>query len=165
MTQNAGVKMITDEAQADTRPMSEPERVLDSGSHQVGPLPYPPVNYTTGDAASQNMTAKATLAACEWIKAHHPGRAEYELTGAIDTDKKHSHITMLLPNGKRVVAEAEINNNVLKRLMGVDTDTVYDYRQVHMVGETLAGSPSNSAHAANGLTAMVDSHERLSRNR
>jgi hydroxymethylglutaryl-CoA reductase (NADPH) len=124
------------------------------GQYQVGPLRYLRVNFTTGDAAGQNMTAKATLAACEWIKANYPGGAEYALTGAIDTDKKHSHVNMLLTRGKRVVAEAVIKNDVLQRLMGVDTRTVYDYRQVHMVGGFLAGTASNSAHAANGLTAI-----------
>ena len=88
------------------------------------------------------------------MKANYPGGAEYRLTGAIDTDKKHSHINMLLTRGKRVVAEAVIKNDVLERLMGVDTRTVYDYRQVHMVGGFLAGSASNTAHAANGLTAI-----------
>ena len=52
------------------------------------------------------MTGKATLAACEWIQAHHPGRPEFILSGNIDTDKKHSQINMLLTRGKRVVAEA-----------------------------------------------------------
>ena len=124
------------------------------GQYQVGPLLYLRVNYTTGDAAGQNMTAKATLAACEWMNANYPGGAEYRLTGAIDTDKKHSHINMLLTRGKRVVAEAVIKNDVLVRLMGVDTESVYDYRQIHMLGGFLAGSASNSAHAANGLTAI-----------
>ena len=91
------------------------------GQYQVGPLLYLRVNFTTGDAAGQNMTAKATQAACEWMKANYPGGAEYRLTGAIDTDKKHSHINMLLTRGKRVVAEAVIKNDVLERLMGVDT--------------------------------------------
>jgi hydroxymethylglutaryl-CoA reductase (NADPH) len=100
------------------------------------------------------MTAKATFAACEWIKASYPGGADYYLTGAIDTDKKHSHINMLLTRGKRVVAEAVIKNDVLQQLEGVDTKSVYDYRQVHMVGGFLAGSASNSAHAANGITAI-----------
>ena len=124
------------------------------GQYQVGPLRYLRVNYTTGDAAGQNMTAKATLAACEWIGANYPGGAEYYLTGAMDTDKKHSQINMLLTRGKRVVAETVIKKDVLQRLMGVDTQAVYDYRQVHMVGGFLAGTASNSAHAANGLTAI-----------
>ena len=94
------------------------------GQYQVGPLLYLRVNFTTGDAAGQNMTAKATQAACEWMKANYPGGLEYRLTGAIDTDKKHSHINMLLTRGKRVVAEAVIKNDVLERLMGVDTETL-----------------------------------------
>ena len=61
------------------------------GQYQVGPLLYLRVNFTTGDAAGQNMTAKATLAACEWIQANYPGEAEFRLCGAIETDKKHSH--------------------------------------------------------------------------
>jgi hydroxymethylglutaryl-CoA reductase (NADPH) len=124
------------------------------GQYQVGPLRYLRVNYTTGDAAGQNMTGRATLAACEWIKANYPRDAEYVLSGAIDTDKKHSQINMLLTRGKRVVAEAVIKNDVLQRLMGVDTKTVYDYRQVGMIGGFLAGSSYNGAHAANGLTAI-----------
>ena len=43
------------------------------GHYQVGPLRYLRVNYTTGDAAGQNMTGKATLAACEWIKEQLSG--------------------------------------------------------------------------------------------
>jgi hydroxymethylglutaryl-CoA reductase (NADPH) len=124
------------------------------GHYQVGPLLYLRVNYTTGDAAGQNMTGRATLAACEWIKANYPGDAEYVLSGAIDTDKKHSQINMLLTRGKRVVAEAVIKNEVLQRLMGVDTKTLYDYRQVGMIGGFLAGSSYNGAHAANGLTGI-----------
>jgi hydroxymethylglutaryl-CoA reductase (NADPH) len=124
------------------------------GQYQVGPLLYLRVNFTTGDAAGQNMTAKATQAACEWMKANYPGEAEYRLTGAMDTDKKHSHVNTLLTRGKRVVAEATINNDVLQRLLGVDTQSLYDYRQVHFLGGFLAGTASNSAHAANGLTAI-----------
>src|SRR6201995_1857196 len=124
------------------------------GQYQVGPMLYLRVNFTTGDAAGQNMTAKATQAACEWMKANYPGGAEYRLTGAMDTDKKHSHVNTLLTRGKRVVAEAVIKNDVLQKLLGVDTETLYDYRQVHMVGGFLAGTASNSAHAANGLTAI-----------
>jgi hydroxymethylglutaryl-CoA reductase (NADPH) len=124
------------------------------GQYQVGPMLYLRVNFTTGDAAGQNMTAKATQAACEWMKANYSGDVEYRLTGAMDTDKKHSHVNTLLTRGKRVVAEATIKNDVLERLLGVDTQSLYDYRQVHFLGGFLAGTASNSAHAANGLTAI-----------
>ena len=124
------------------------------GQYQVGPLRYLRFNYTTGDAAGQNMTGKATFAACEWIKKTYPGDLKYILSGNIDTDKKHSRVNMLLTRGKRVVAEAVIRKDLMKRIMGVDTKDLFWARQVQMAGAFMAGSANNGAHAANALTAM-----------
>ncbi len=124
------------------------------GQHQIGNLRYLRVNYTTGDAAGQNMTGKATLAACEWIRDNHPDHPRFVLSGAIDTDKKHSQINMLMTRGKRVVAEAVIKDEVLQRVMGVRTRDLFEYRQIGMVGAFMSGAAYNGAHAANGLTAM-----------
>ena len=55
---------------------------------------------------SHTPFGKATSAACEWIKANHPDKLKYLLSGNIDTDKKHSHINVLQTRGRRVVAEA-----------------------------------------------------------
>lgn len=150
----AWVVLHEDEIRAAAEATTRSGKLTYIGQYQVGPLRYLRVNFATADAAGQNMTARATLAACEWIQANYPGGAEFRLTGAIDTDKKHSHINTLMTRGKRVVAEAVIDNDTLQQLMGVDTQSVYDYRQVHMVGGFLAGSASNSAHAANGITAL-----------
>ena len=120
----------------------------------IGPLRHLRFNYTTGDAAGQNMVGKATLAACEWVKKNYPGGARYVLSGNMDTDKKHSRINMLLTRGRRVVAEAVISKDVLKDLMGVDTKELFEVRQISTTGAFLAGSANNSAHAPNGLTAM-----------
>ncbi len=150
----AWVEQHEDEIRAAAEATTRSGKLTYIGQYQVGPLLYLRVNFTTGDAAGQNMTAKATQAACDWMKANYPGGAEYRLTGAIDTDKKHSHINTLLTRGKRVVAEAVIKNDVLQRRLGVDTQSLYDYRQVHTLGAFLAGSASNSAHAANGITAI-----------
>ncbi|MEJ7584489.1 MAG: hydroxymethylglutaryl-CoA reductase, partial [Acidimicrobiales bacterium] len=124
------------------------------GQYSIGPLRYLRFNYTTGDAAGQNMTGKATLAACEWIQRNHPGGANYMLSGNMDTDKKHSTINMLLTRGKRVVAEATISNETLKSLMGVDARELFRARQISNAGSFLAGNANNGAHYANGLTAM-----------
>lgn len=128
--------------------------LINIGQYQIGPLRYLRFNYTTGDAAGQNMTGKATLAACEWVKRNYPRELKYILSGGIDTDKKHSHINMLLTRGKRVVAEAVIKKDLFKSLMGVDTKELFWSRQVQTAGAFLAGSSSIAAHAANGLTAL-----------
>jgi hydroxymethylglutaryl-CoA reductase (NADPH) len=122
--------------------------------YSIGPLRNLRFNYTTGDAAGQNMTGKATFAACEWIKKTYPGGANYILSGNMDTDKKHSRINMLVTRGKRVVAECTIKGELLKSLMGISAKDLFWSRQVSNAGAFLAGSANNGAHAANGLTAM-----------
>ena len=124
------------------------------GQLAVGPMRHLRFNYSTGDAAGQNMTGKATLAACEWITKNYPGGARYILSGATDTDKKHSRMNMLQTRGKRVVAEATIKKDVIKSIMGVDTKELFWMRQVSQAGSFLAGAANNGAHAANGLTAL-----------
>jgi len=129
-------------------------RLVEIEQYALGNLLYLRFNYTTGDAAGQNMTGKATHAACEWIHATHPARPKYMLSGSIDTDKKHSAINTLRTRGRRVVAEAVIKNDVLQRLMRVDTRTLFKARQVSNAGALLAGTAYNGPHAANGITAM-----------
>ena len=111
-------------------------------------------NYTTGDAAGQNMCGKATLAACQWIKAHYADAKRFTLSGAIDTDKKHSHINTLHSRGARVVAEAVLPNQLMQDLMKIDTKSLFSARQVSNVGGMLAGTTNNGLHAANGLAAI-----------
>ncbi len=148
------VEENTDGIRAAAEATTSSGRLTYIGQYQIGCLRFLRVNYTTGDAAGQNMTGKATLAACEWIRENHPDRPRYVLSGAIDTDKKHSHINMLLTRGKRVVAEAVIPDAVLQRVMGVSTQQLFEYRQIGMVGALLSGAAYNGAHAANALTAL-----------
>ena len=129
-------------------------RLLDIEQYAVGPLRYLRLNYSTGDAAGQNMVGRATLAACEWIRAHHPAHPRFVLSGAIDTDKKHSQINMLHTRGKRVVAEATLPGPLLERHLGVSAARLFRTRQYSQTGGFMVGSANNGAHAANGLAAL-----------
>ncbi|MEZ5114693.1 MAG: hydroxymethylglutaryl-CoA reductase [Candidatus Nanopelagicales bacterium] len=129
-------------------------RLLEIEQYAVGPLRYLRFDYTTGDAAGQNMVGRATWAACEWIRAHHPDAPRYLLSGAIDTDKKHSEINVLRTRGKRVVAEATLPADLLRSIMGVDPTTLFWGRQISQTGNFLVKSANNGAHAANGLAAL-----------
>jgi hydroxymethylglutaryl-CoA reductase (NADPH) len=129
-------------------------RLVEIERYHVGPLLYLRFDYTTGDAAGQNMVGRATLAACEWIAAHGPSAERFVLSGGIDTDKKHSAINVLQTRGKRVVAEATIPAHLLRDLMGVEPRDLFWARQLSQTGAFLARSANNGAHAANGLTAL-----------
>ncbi len=129
-------------------------KLIEIGRYIVGRLLYLRFNYTTGDAAGQNMVSKATLAACQWIQANHPDHPHFILSGNIDTDKKHSQMNTIETRGRRVVAEATVSNDVLQHVMGVDAASLFHVRQISQVGAFMAGSSNNGAHSANGLTAL-----------
>ena len=122
--------------------------------YAVGPLRYLRFNYTTADAAGQNMTSRATLAGCEWIRENYPRPLKFLLSGNMETDKKHSHINMLSTRGKRVIAEAVLSRELLARDFGVDTREVFAMRQVTNAGAFLSGASNNGLHFANGLAAL-----------
>jgi hydroxymethylglutaryl-CoA reductase (NADPH) len=132
----------------------EVPRLTEIEQYPIANMLYTRFCYTTGDAAGQNMTGKATLFACEWIKANHPLKPHYLLSGNIDTDKKHSMMNMIQTRGKRVIAEFTLQRDVAKELLRVDTASLYRYRQIASVGMAQAGSSYSGAHSANGITAM-----------
>ena len=111
-------------------------------------------NYTTGDAAGQNMVGKATKAACDWIKSVQPDIERYQLEGSFATDKKTSFVNTLHTRGKKVIAEATISAAKLKEIMHVSVEQIFEARLTSQLGGYLAGVNNNGAHSANGVTAM-----------
>jgi hydroxymethylglutaryl-CoA reductase (NADPH) len=129
-------------------------KLVEIEQYPVANMLYTRFCYTTGDAAGQNMTGKATFVACEWIKAHHPGKPGYILSGAIDTDKKHSAMNLIQTRGKRVIAEFTLKREIASSLLRIDTADLYRYRQIAAVGALQAGSAYSGAHSANGIAAL-----------
>jgi hydroxymethylglutaryl-CoA reductase (NADPH) len=111
-------------------------------------------DYTTGDAAGQNLTGKATLRACDWIRAHYPGIREFYLEANLATDKKSSQVNMLRTRGKRVVAEATIPAGLVRRVMHTSPSQMFRARQVSNLGGLLAGASGNANHPANAVAAL-----------
>jgi hydroxymethylglutaryl-CoA reductase (NADPH) len=120
----------------------------------IGPVRYLRFNFTTGDAAGQNMSGKATFGACEWIKRNYPIPVSYFLSGNIDTDKKHSQMNLLHTRGKRVIAEAVLRRDLIRQVLHIDTSDLVRTREVQITGAFLAGSSSTAAQAANGLAGL-----------
>ena len=111
-------------------------------------------DYSTGDAAGQNMVGRATMAACEWIAANFPAVRHYFLDSQFGSDKKVSHINSLRTRGKRVTAEVTIPRAVLQERLHVTPEEVRYWAGVGSIGSHLAGATNNGLHAANAIAAI-----------
>jgi len=111
-------------------------------------------NYTTGDAAGQNMVGKATQAACDWITQVHPFAKFYVLESQLATDKKSSQINTLHTRGKRVIAEAIIPDAVMRRELRSSPFKQMYGQMVSNIGAFMSGATSNGNHCANALAAL-----------
>jgi hydroxymethylglutaryl-CoA reductase (NADPH) len=143
-----------DEIKAEAETTTSSGRLQDIEQYSASRILFTRFNYTTGDAAGQNLTGKATQAACRWIVEHYPEIEQYFLEAAFATDKKSSQVNMLRTRGKRVVAEAVIPNELFRRIMRSDTALMYRARQVSNLGGFMSGVNNNGAHSANGITAL-----------
>ncbi len=129
-------------------------KLIEIERYTAGRIVYTRFDYTTGDAAGQNLTGKATAAACAWIAGKYPQIDHFFLESNFATDKKSSQVNMLHTRGKRVVAEATIPNRLFSEIMRSDSELMYRARQVSNLGGFMAGVNNNGAHSANGITAM-----------
>ena len=111
-------------------------------------------NFSTGDAAGQNMVGRATFAACSWILDNYQGIRHFYLESNFATDKKASQVNIMRTRGKRVTAEAVVKRDVLIQRMRVEPESLVYHAGVANVGAILSGANNNGAHSANGITAM-----------
>lgn len=129
-------------------------KLIEIQKFSVSKLLYTRFNYTTGDAAGQNMTGKATFAACAWIKQNYPGEVHFLLEGQFATDKKTSVVNMLHTRGKRVVAEITLPAALVEEHMNVTTDKLWAARLRGQLGAIMSVTNNNGNHSANGITAL-----------
>ncbi len=142
---------ITAEAEATT----SSGRLRNVEQYAASRMRYLRFDFTTGDAAGQNMCGKATQAACAWIVDNYPGTiSRYVLSGNMDTDKKHSAINTLHSRGKRVVAEVLLPRELLWELMRATPENMYAARTTSQLGGLMAGAIHNGIHPANGIAAI-----------
>ncbi len=111
-------------------------------------------NYSTGDAAGQNMVGRATFAACSWILDQLDNVRHFYLESNFATDKKASQINVMRTRGKRVTAECTIPRDVLIQHMRVEPETLHYHSNVANIGAFLSGANNNGCHSPNAITAM-----------
>jgi hydroxymethylglutaryl-CoA reductase (NADPH) len=111
-------------------------------------------NYSTGDAAGQNMVGRATFAACSWVLEQHDNIRHFYLESNLATDKKGSQINVMRTRGKRVTAEVTVPRDVLVQHMRVEPETLAYHAGIANVGAFLSGANNNGCHSPNAITAI-----------
>ena len=115
---------------------------------------YTRFDYSTGDAAGQNMTSRATFVACEWIREQNPHMSHYLLSGSFDTEKRTSSVNLLKGRGRRVTAEITIPKDVMMKHLRVTPEAMHYGQGISTLAALLTNSSNNAAHPANGLAAL-----------
>jgi len=111
-------------------------------------------NFSTGDAAGQNMVGRATFAACSWILEHYTTIKKFYLESNFATDKKASQVNIMRTRGKRVTAEAVLERDILIQYLRADPENLFYHNQVSTIGAFFSGANNNGAHSPNAITAM-----------
>lgn len=112
-------------------------------------------DYTTGDAAGQNMVTIATDAICQFIIANSPVTPQYHFVEAnLSGDKKASAQSFQTVRGKKVTAEVIVPANLVHRLLHTSTERMVDYWRMSAMGGVLSGTIGVEGQFANGLTAL-----------
>jgi hydroxymethylglutaryl-CoA reductase (NADPH) len=116
---------------------------------------YLHLDFTTGDAAGQNMVTLATEAICTYILAETPVQPDYWFLEAnYSGDKKASARSFIAARGRRVCAEATIPAELVRRRLHTTPHRLADYFRMGALGGVLSGTLGAQGHYANGLAAL-----------
>ncbi len=111
--------------------------------------------YTTGDAAGQNMVTLCTEAICQYIINNTPIAPEHWfIESNYSGDKKATAVAFTSVRGKKVTAEAVISRQVVKSILGTTPESIATFWQSSSVAAVQSGSIGIQGHFANGLTAL-----------
>ncbi len=112
-------------------------------------------DFTTGDAAGQNMVTIATQAICEYIIQNTPITPEYWFVEAnASGDKKATAQSFMTVRGKKVSVEVIIPEKLIQRFLHTTTERMVDYWRMSALGGVMTGSIGVQGHYANCLAAM-----------
>jgi len=130
-------------------------RLLDMGIAVEGNHAYLVFEFSTGDAAGQNMVTIATQAICDHILAHTPvtPTAHY-VEGNFSGDKKASAQSFSGVRGKKVTAEVVLDGDLLAKYLHTSAESMADYWRMSAMGGILSGTIGIQGHYANGLAAL-----------
>jgi hydroxymethylglutaryl-CoA reductase (NADPH) len=130
-------------------------RLLDLQVTLEGNHVYLGFDFSTGDAAGQNMVTIATDAICRDIDARTPIRPRYFFVEAnLSGDKKATSYSFMSVRGRKVTAEVRLPQATIEKRLHTTSKALIDYWRMSALGGVMSGSIGVQGHYANGLTAL-----------
>lgn len=112
-------------------------------------------DFSTGDAAGQNMVTIATQAICEFVIENTPVKPSYWFVEAnASGDKKATSQSFTTVRGKKVTVEAVIDEQLIERFLHTTPSRMAEYWQMSALGGVMTGTIGVQGHYANGLAAL-----------
>lgn len=111
--------------------------------------------YTTGDAAGQNMVTVATEAVCRHILKHSPVKPRHWFVESnMSGDKKASVQSFLTVRGKKVTAEVALPDEVVAKRLRTTAKEMEHFWRMSVMGGVMSGTIGVQGHFANPLAAI-----------
>lgn len=112
-------------------------------------------DFSTGDAAGQNMVTLATQAIGEYlVEQLEPRPRDWYVEGNMSGDKKATMLAHTSTRGKKVVAEVRIPGALLQKVTRATPAQMVRYWEISLMGGIQSGSIGVQGHFANALAAL-----------
>ncbi|MEM6769863.1 MAG: hydroxymethylglutaryl-CoA reductase [Bacteroidota bacterium] len=113
------------------------------------------VEFTTGDAAGQNMVTICTDRICHFIAAQSPEEIlDWYIEANASGDKKANRLAYQRVRGKKVSVEVILPQEVVAKVLKTTPENLTRYARAAVYGSSLSGTLGVQAHFANGLAAL-----------
>lgn len=116
---------------------------------------YITFDYTTGDAAGQNMVTFATAALCQALLDASPVKPlTWFIEANMSGDKKATQLSFQGTRGKKVIADVTVPRDLVRKYLHTEPEQIFKYWQLAVVGSLQSGSIGMQGHYANALAAI-----------
>ncbi len=111
--------------------------------------------FSTGDAAGQNMVTICTDYICRHILENCPIKPlEWYIESNYSGDKKATSLAFTHVRGKKVTTEIVLKKEIVEKVLKTTPDRISKYWQASTLAVVQSGSIGAQGHIANGLTAL-----------
>ena len=121
----------------------------------LGNTVYVRFEFTTGDAAGQNMVTLATQVGCQWLLERMPAKPRSWLVESVlSGDKRASALSFRDTRGRNASAEVVLPAKAIARYWRADVDAFVRCWAHAQAGSAQTGAVGLQANVANALAAM-----------